>query len=143
MVATAVGSTCLPFDPSTRSLLIIEIKTRLDDIGALERQLDWYERAAGDLARERGWTVRSTRSVVLLLASQEVERFMHANREGLRISFPLRGDVLQATTTHGRGLALIDPRRRRRDWLIRTREDGRRSVAPYRNYADAASRLGV
>ena len=132
----------LAFDPSTGSLMIIEIKTRLDDIGAIERQLDWYERAAGDIASDRGWAVRSTRSVVLLLASQEVERVLHSNRETLRISFPLRGSVLDATGTQGRGLALIDPRRRRRDWLIRTREDGRRSVAPYRDYADAAARLG-
>jgi hypothetical protein len=42
----------------------------------------------------------------------------------------------------GRGLALIDPSSRRRAWLIRTRLDGRRSPAPFADYADAARRLG-
>jgi transcriptional regulator with XRE-family HTH domain len=133
----------LAFDSTTGALLIIEVKTRLEDIGALERQLGWYERSAPDLARQRGWSVRSIRSIVLLLASNEVERMVHVNRDVLRVGFPLRGDILDQSETVGRGLALIDPRRRRRDWVMRTRDDGRRSVAPYRNYADAATRLGV
>jgi transcriptional regulator with XRE-family HTH domain len=133
----------LAFDPTRGSLLIIEIKTKLEDIGALERQLGWYERSAPDLARERGWSVRSTRSLVLLIASDEVERVLHNDRDVLKLTFPVRSDVLDASGAVGRGLALIDPRSRRRDWLIKTRDDGRRSVAPYRNYADAATRLGV
>ena len=132
----------LAFDPTTASLFIIEIKTRVDDIGALERQLGWYERSAGELARERSWPARSTRSVLLVLASEEVERTLSANRNALRVAFPLRKDVFGPTEVLGRGLALIDPRRRRRDWLMRSRLDGRRSVAPYRDYADAATRLG-
>ena len=36
----------LAFDPRTQTLLIIEIKTRIDDLGGLERQLGWYERMA-------------------------------------------------------------------------------------------------
>jgi transcriptional regulator with XRE-family HTH domain len=131
----------LAFDPTTGSLLIIEIKTRLDDIGALERQLDWYEGSAAGLARERDWAVRSTRSVLLLLASEEIERSLHANRDALSVAFPLRAGVLDPTDDVRRGLALIDPRRRRNDWLMRSRVDGRRSIAPYRNYADAAARL--
>jgi transcriptional regulator with XRE-family HTH domain len=76
----------LAFDPTTGSLLIIEVKTRLDDIGALERQLGWYERSAPALARECGWSVRSIRSVVLLLASDEVERMLHVNRDVLGLA---------------------------------------------------------
>ena len=133
----------LAFDPTTGSLMIIEIKTRLDDVGALERQLAWYERTAPDVAGERGWHVRSTRGVALLLATEEIERTLLVNRDVLDLAFPLRDDVLAPTTRAGRGLALIDPRRRRRDWLMRSRIDGRRGAAPYRNYADAAARLGV
>lgn len=133
----------LAFDPTSGALLLIEIKTRVDDIGGLERQLGWYERSAPDLARERGWSARSIRSVVLLLASEEIERTLLADRDLLGMAFPLRDDVLQPTEVIGRGLALIDPRRRRRDWLMRSRLDGRRSVAPYRDYADAATRLGA
>jgi putative transcriptional regulator len=32
----------LAFDPRRRILLVVEIKTWLDDLGAIERQLDWY-----------------------------------------------------------------------------------------------------
>ena len=131
----------LAFDPSSGTLLIIEIKTRLDDVGALERQLSWYERSAPVLARERGWSPRSIRSVVLLLASEEVERAIQANREVVDVAFPRRHAVLDAAGDQGRGMALIDPRRRRRDWLMRSRIDGRRGPAPYRDYADAATRL--
>jgi hypothetical protein len=133
----------LAFDPTTSSLFIIEIKTRVDDIGALERQLGWYERSAPELTRERGWSARSMRSVLMLLASEEVERTLYANRDVLSVAFPLRDDVLGPTEVLGRGLALIDPRRRRRDWLMRSRLDGRRSLAPYRDYADAATQFGA
>jgi transcriptional regulator with XRE-family HTH domain len=145
----------LAFDPTTGTFLIIEIKTRLDDLGALERQLSWYERSAPDLARERGWSTRTIRSAALFLASEEVERALSANREAIAVALPIREDVLGPIEVRGpvqvrgpievrgRGLALIDPRRRRRDWLMRSRVDGRRRVAPYRDYADAANRLGV
>jgi transcriptional regulator with XRE-family HTH domain len=133
----------LAFDPATGTLLVIEIKTRLDEIGALERQLAWYEGSAPQLARERGWLARSVRSVLLVLASEEVERTLRVNRDALGIAFPRRDDVLRPAAGASRALALIDPRRRRRDWLMRSRLDGRRSVAPYRDYADAATRLGA
>jgi transcriptional regulator with XRE-family HTH domain len=133
----------LAFDPATGTLLIIEIKTRLDDIGALERQLGWYERSAPELARDRGWPAKSIRSVLLALATAEVERTLHANSDALSIAFPRRDEVLKPSVAAGRGLALIDPRRRRRAWLMKSRLDGRRSVAPYRDYADAATRLGA
>jgi hypothetical protein len=42
----------------------------------------------------------------------------------------------------GRGLAVVDPTSKRRDWLRATRVDGRRSPAPFRDYGDAARRLG-
>ena len=80
---------------------------------------------------------------MLLLATEEVERSLHANRDVLAIAFPVRDDVLGQGGDTRRGLALIDPRSRRRDWLMRSRIDGRRGVAPYRGYADAASRLAA
>ena len=53
----------LAFDPRTGLLLIVEIKTRLDDLGLVERQLAWYERSAfergtqGRLAGQTRWGV--------------------------------------------------------------------------------------
>lgn len=135
----------LAFDPATETLLIIEIKTALEDFGALERQLSWYERLAPNAARRAGWTARRTASIVLALAAEEVERIALAHRELLAMAFPERAPTIRALVADpgspmsGRGFALIDPRSRRRDWLLRTALDGRRSRLPYRGYADAAA----
>ena len=138
----------LAFDPRTGIVLVVEIKTRLDDIGLVERQASWYERSAFDTA-ERIW-VRPRRVVFWLvaLASEEVEAVIRANRDVLARAFPFRAHAMAevaggAWPEAGRGLALIDPRSHRQDWLIRSRVDGRRAVAPYRDYADAARRLGA
>ncbi|MGK2850275.1 MAG: helix-turn-helix domain-containing protein [Candidatus Limnocylindrales bacterium] len=80
----------LAFDPRTRTLLVIEVKTRLDDLGAVERQLGWYERAAWDRARELGWEPRRVQTWLLVLASDEVERVLWANRPYLNTAFPVR-----------------------------------------------------
>ena len=131
----------LAFDPRTATLLVIEIKTQLDDLGALERQIGWYERMAWAAAGRLGWRPRTIQVVVLALASDEVEAVIRAHRDLIRLAFPVRARALRtliATSRPeaGRGLALIDPSSRRRDWLIATALDGRRSRLPYRSYAD-------
>jgi len=134
----------LAFDQRTGTLLIIEVKTRLDDLGGLERQLGWYERMAWQAARRLGWRPVRIVSCVLALASAEVERVVRSHRDLLRVAFPMRAlqiaDLLVRPDTdfRGRGFALIDPSSRRRDWVIRTSIDGRRSRLPFRDYADAA-----
>jgi transcriptional regulator with XRE-family HTH domain len=134
----------LAFDPRTQTLLIIEIKTRIDDFGALERQLGWYERMAWQAARRLGWRPARVVSIVLALASDEVERVVRSHRDLLRVGFAMRApqiaDLLDRSGADftGRGFALIDPASRRHDWLIRTSIDGRRSPLPYRDYAGAA-----
>ena len=132
----------LAFDRRTGTLLVIEIKTRLDDMGALERQLGWYERMAWQPARALGWRPRRCFSLVLALASNEVDGVVRTHRDLVRIAFPFRAADLIADPASGiagaRGFALIDPASRRRDWLIRTSVDGRRSRLPYRDYAEAA-----
>jgi transcriptional regulator with XRE-family HTH domain len=138
----------LAFDPITGTLLIIEIKTTLDDFGALERQLSWYERLAPDAAHRVGWRTRRTVSIVLALATEEVERIARAHRSVLAVAFPERASSIRALVANpgspmsGRGFALIDPRSRRRDWLVRTTLDGRRSRLPYRSYAEAGAVSG-
>lgn len=141
----------IAFDRATGTLYVIEVKTALADIGAVERQLAWYARAGQDLARQRGWRVRQVRAWLLLLASEQVERSIRANREVLRVAFPIRAVAMRRQLaagqpgaadpeTIGRGLALIDPSSRRREWLLASRADGRRGLAPFRDYADAAAR---
>ena len=140
----------LAFDPRTGTLLVVEVKTRIDDLGAIERQLGWYERSARSLARERGWRPERVLGWVLALASDEVEASTRANYPAMSVAFPLRADemtgILAGRIVHGpatQGLALIDPSSRRREWLVKTRSDGRRTPAPYRDYANAARRFAA
>jgi len=136
----------LAFDRSTGTLIVIEVKTGLDDIGGAERQLGWYERAARGMAAARGWQPRRVRTWLLVLASVEVDAAIRANRDVLDVAFPVRAGVMrlelagEGPATAGRGLGLIDPSRRRHDWLLPSRIDGRRWEAPYRGYSDAAAR---
>lgn len=137
----------LAYEPERATLLIVEVKTRIDDLGALERQLAWYERSALDVARRVGW--RPTRVVTWLavLATAEADAIIHANRALFDIAFPGRAtEALRwldggGSIPSGRSLMLIDPLSRRQDWLIRTRIDGRRSELPYRSVRDAAERM--
>jgi DNA-binding XRE family transcriptional regulator len=138
----------LAFDPRSRTLIVVEVKTRLDDIGAVERQIAWYEREAFRVARSLGWQPRRSFAWLLLLASDEIESQISVHRHLLRRAFPDRASAMRAVVLGGtadserRGLALIDPSSRRKEWLISTRSDGRRSATSFRDYADAARRLG-
>lgn len=138
----------LAFDRTSGTLLVIEIKTRLDDLGAIERQLGWYERSAMAAARELGWLPRRTISWLLLLATEESDWRLRQNRDAIAAGFRGRQpDMLRllanpaAQWRSGHGIAMVDPASRRRDWLIRPRLDGRRSAAPYLDYRSAASTL--
>lgn len=137
----------LAFDPRTRTIFVIEVKTRLDDLGEIERQLGWYERSAMTVAVGLGWRPRVVQSWLLMLATEAVDASIHLNRDVLARAFPIRAtsmlEVLadNVRPTGGRALALIDPSSRRRDWLIRARPDGRRSPAPYRDHVDAGRRF--
>jgi transcriptional regulator with XRE-family HTH domain len=137
----------LAFHPGSATLVIIEIKTRLDDLGAIERQLGWYERAARDVAARMGWRPMTVVSWLLLLDSEEVELSLRRERDLLRAAFPERASQMRAVldgerpSGNGRGIALIDPSSRRAAWLIPTSLDGRRSPAVYRDYADAVRRM--
>ncbi len=138
----------LAFDPRTGTVLIIELKTRFDDLGAIERQLGWYERSALGLARGFGWRPRHVAGWLIVLATDEVDTAIRANNEALGSAFPMRAtEMMQVAAGEmppgrsSRGIALIDPSSRRNDWLLKSRSDGRRALAPYRDYTEAARRL--
>jgi len=136
----------LAFHPPTGTLVVIEVKTRIDDLGAIERSIDWHTRAARRAAQRLGWQPRRVGAGVLALAT-EVENELLRNRVVWDSGFPRRARgmaedlIAPERIVERRGLALIDPRSRRRDWLIRARVDGRRSAAPYRGYADFMGRV--
>lgn len=128
----------LAFNPHTRTLLVVEVKTELHDVGRIERTVGWYEREAWAAAHRLGWRAAHVRGLLLVLASEASDVVIVANRQALAQSFPTR--AMAVLTAGTRGLALIDPSSRRRDWLLRSRADGRRSAAPYRDYADFVRR---
>lgn len=63
----------LAFDPSTGRLLIIEVKTELTDLQETQGKLNVKERIAPQVAKEHGWKVSST-STLLAVASTPAAR---------------------------------------------------------------------
>ena len=133
--------------PRSSTMLVVEIKTRLDDIGAVERQLSWYERSAPSVARRFRWRATDVVAWLLVLATDEVEGALRVNRDVLAAGFPVRAREMAAcfagasSSGSGRGLALIDPTSKRAAWLMPARIDGRRSPAAFATYSEAARRL--
>ncbi len=130
----------LAYDPVRRRLLVIEIKTELRDVGALERQLGWYLREARGAAARLGWRPVVVEGLVVVLATAAVDSVVLANREALKAAFSVRGRAVYAALDRkadlgGRGLVMLDPLRRGRAGLLRLAADGRRTAAPYRDYA--------
>ena len=125
-------------------MFVIEIKTDLDDIGRVERQVGWYERVAWTTDVARSWRPRQLRSWLLVLATAQVDEAIARNRNCCA-AFPSRAGAMRrtlegsaATDAPTRGMALVDPRRRGREWLLPSRTDGRRSAAPYADRGAAA-----
>lgn len=133
----------LAFHRESGLLLVIEIKTEIRDLGAIERSLNWYERESMGASRRLGWQPRRRVGCLLLLATDANEARAAANREPLFVGFPGRARdlaaVITGTTWSGawsRAIAMIDPLSRRASWLRPLRVDGRRSPAPFADYAD-------
>lgn len=133
----------LAFHPTSGVMLVIEIKTEIHDLGQIERSLGWYEREAWVVARRLGWRPSREIGCLLLLATAANERRIATNRASIQVGFPLRarhlGLVVNGEPAAGdtrRAIALIDPRSRRKAWCVALQIDGRRSPAPYLDYAD-------
>jgi DNA-binding XRE family transcriptional regulator len=138
----------LAYRESDGLLLIIEVKTDLVDLGKLQRQVSWYERAAWEAARQQGWSPRRAISAVLVLATERTFEQIEDNRELLRQSFPLSARGLGQAVKGGggahpagRALAMIDPYNRSRRWLLATPLAGRVSAARYADYAAFMRRI--
>jgi transcriptional regulator with XRE-family HTH domain len=138
----------LGYRATDRALLVVEFKTEIHDLGQIQRSLEWYGRAAWRAAANRGWRPTTVSSLLLVLDTIENEARASANRELLASEFPTRGHEIDAWLRASggppiRGLAMIDPKSRRNDWLRPTRAEGRRSPAPYADYRDAARRIAM
>jgi transcriptional regulator with XRE-family HTH domain len=141
------------YDSTLRRLVIVEVKTELQDAGALDRQVGRYVRLCLEVARRHGWSVVEIAVIVVVLATARNDAFLIANRQVLGPAFPIRGRraiscVLDRGPIQARMLLMIDPRRRGRRALLRSAADGRRTAAPYTDYRafvatlDAARNVG-
>jgi transcriptional regulator with XRE-family HTH domain len=133
----------LAYRPDHRLLLVIEIKTEIRDLGAIERTLGWYEREAWRAARRLSWRPSKVVGCLILLATEMNEARIGDNQAAFSAGFPIRATELrrimanEAPPPHVvRAMALIDPLSRRNDWLRPSRLDGRPTPAPYVDYAD-------
>lgn len=132
----------LAFHPNTRVMLVIEIKTEIHDYGQIERSIDWYQRESWSIARLEGWQPERSIGVLLLLMTQANDDRVHSNREAFASGYPMRARDLQAiidgdvpAVNRGHAVAMIDPLSRRDRWIRPLQVDGRRTTAPYPNYA--------
>jgi hypothetical protein len=139
----------LAWHPPSRTVLVVEVKTELHDLGQVERTVGWYEREAWGAARRQGWRPAQVVSILLALMTAAVDDRIVSNAAALVGSFPVRATRLARWLERpddgwqlgARGLALIDPRSRRHAWLGPSRSDGRRTPSPYLDYSDAVRRL--
>ena len=127
------------------AMATFELKTDLPDIGGLQRQVDWYERAAPWVARRLGWRVERFASAVICLDTQAVADRLDEHRWLLRPAFPGEGRVLAAwlekptsPPPQGRAIAVTDLAARRGLGLRWSRLEGRRGRPAYRDYAEVA-----
>jgi transcriptional regulator with XRE-family HTH domain len=132
-----------------RALLVIEMKTEIEDLGRIERSLGWYLREGPWAARRFGWYSRQSIAALIVLDTRATADRLRSNREAIAQSFPLRAEwltrCLRGETVIPerllRALAAIDPASRRTTWLRPTVLDGRRSPPAYEDYAEFSRRL--
>jgi len=137
----------LGYRSSDGAILVIEVKTQIDDFGRVLRSLGCYARSSRDAARSLGWRPRIVVPALIALASVETDSRLAANVDLIRNELPGDADSLAAwvddpaTKAPKPSVALIDPISRRRAWLWRTRADGRRRPAAYADYRAAAAAM--
>lgn len=140
----------LAFHPAAGVMLVIELKTEIHDLGQVERSLGWYEREAWAAARRFGWRPSRSAGCLFLLMTEANDARAAANRGSIDLGFTMRARDLVAIVAgrvapdgRGRAIAMVDPRSKRRDWCRAMRIDGRRSRAPYFDYADFMRAGGI
>jgi transcriptional regulator with XRE-family HTH domain len=76
---------------ATRTLLVIELKAELVDIGGLLAQVDRYRRLAPTIARDRGWRPDRVATWVLLAAGRTNARRLAEHANAIRAALPHDG----------------------------------------------------
>lgn len=81
----------LAWHAASRTLLVIEIKTEIVDVGELLMVIDRKVRLAPEIARGRGWQPRHVASWVVLAEGPTNRRRLAAHAAVLRAAFPSDG----------------------------------------------------
>jgi transcriptional regulator with XRE-family HTH domain len=85
----------LAFHPTLRLLLVVEIKSRIDDVQEVRGRLDIKTRLALDLAAARGWHATAVVPVLIVEYYRTARRRVAAHA-AMFASFDLRGRTAQA-----------------------------------------------
>ena len=78
----------LAFRPADGALLVIEVKTGIDDLGRTLRSLGWYRRLSPEAGRNVGWRPRLIVPALLCLATVESDARLASAKEQLRVELP-------------------------------------------------------
>ena len=81
----------LAWHRTTHALLVVELKTTIEDVHALLAQVDRYRRLAGAIARERGWEPGEISAWVVVADSRTNRRRLARHVTVLRTAFPVDG----------------------------------------------------
>ena len=112
----------LAFEPTTGALLVIEVKTVVPDVGGMLATLDRKVRLAPELAKSRGWRVRTVGRLLVLPEGTTARRRVDSHAATFDNAFPSRNvEVnrwLRAPSGLFSGLLFLPP----------TREPGTRQV---------------
>lgn len=91
----------LAFHPALRVLLVVEIKTAIEDAQELLGRLDVKRRIAPAMARERGWQVAAVTAAIVVREGSTARRRIEAHG-ALFASYTLRGRSATAWLRHPR-----------------------------------------
>jgi hypothetical protein len=80
----------LAFHPPTGSLLVVEVKTVVPDVGGMLATLDRKVRLAPDIARERGWAVQSVSRLLVMRDTATARRRVAEHASTFAAAFPTR-----------------------------------------------------
>lgn len=93
----------LAFHPSTGSLLVIEIKSVVPDLQAMFGVLDRKTRLAAEIARDRGWLVRSVSRLLVLPDDRTARRRVQQHAATFQATLPARSVEVRRWLADPRG----------------------------------------
>lgn len=98
----------LAWHPSSRALIVIELKTDIVDVNLLMSQMDQRRRLAREIVRDRGWDPVSISTWVIVANGRTNRARLAAHRVVLRNAFPLDGRSIQGWLRRpDRGIAAL------------------------------------